>query len=182
MKFNTSNSSWIFLRKFVTLLLLWKSLFFAIWRIPFLLDAYNNFSIKVIGILLSITHQLLLLLNYSSTIISSTRIIMIEGTSGVTVGEPCIGFDLMALVIGLILSTQLNIKSKIKNIAIGLALVNSLNIIRIAALAILVQYDPYLWELNHKFIFTSVVYIFIFIFWIKISKKGFTQTSFEELA
>ena len=100
--------------------------------------------------------------------IESTRIVKIIGTSGVTVGEPCVGFDIMALFVGLILSAAMNIKKKLAYIALAIIIINGLNVLRISALAVLVQFDPYLWELNHKFIFTIIVYLVMFSFWRKL--------------
>lgn len=160
-----------FIIRFLLLFLAWKGSFFIIWRSEQLLSAYNRFSISVIQIILKCTAFFLETLNYPIQIITETRVVKIIGTSGVTVGEPCIGFGLMALICGLVISTNLKVSKKIKYISIGLIMVNALNILRISALAILVQYDPYLWELNHKFIFTIVVYSIIFLLWITVNRS-----------
>lgn len=169
MKFNKTltkyENSIQFIAKFVFLFLAYKALFFLIWRSDYLFDIYYNVSIWCINGLLFFSDHLLALLGYSTELIEVTRIVKIQGTSGVTVGEPCIGFDIMALFSGLILSTNYTLKKKFNYVVVALLIINSLNILRISALAVLVQFDPYLWELNHKFIFTIVVYLVMFSFW-----------------
>lgn len=159
------NKSLRFIIVFATLFLAYKTLFFFVWRSDFLFELYVDFSLWWINGLLTISDILLKSIGYSTEVIESTRIVKIIGTSGVTVGEPCIGFDIMALFIGLILSLQLSFRSTIQFILIVLLMINTLNVLRISALAVLVQYDPYLWEINHKFIFTFTIYVIMFFTW-----------------
>lgn len=157
-----------FIVVFAFLFLAYKTLFFFIWRSDLLFSLYYDFSICCINILLVCSDLFLGLIGYNTEMIESTRIVKIIGTSGVTVGEPCVGFDIMALFVGLILSAAMNIKKKLAYIALAIIIINGLNVLRISALAVLVQFDPYLWELNHKFIFTIIVYLVMFSFWRKL--------------
>lgn len=159
-----------FIAVFACLFLAYKTLFFFIWRSDYLFSLYYDFSIWWINGLLVCSDFFLGLIGYSTEVIESTRIVKIAGTSGVTVGEPCIGFDIMALFVGLIVAATMKIKRKFLFIGLALLIINTLNVLRISALAILVQFDPYLWELNHKFIFTIVVYLVMFSFWRKLLK------------
>ena len=100
------------------------------------------------------------------------RILRIQGTIGVTVGEPCIGYDITALFIALILSSRGTLIKKMWFIPSGVLLILIMNLLRISGLAVLVIINQEIWELNHKLIFTLIVYTFIFLmwrFWLKIS-------------
>jgi len=164
------SSSIKFVVVFTLLFLFYKVMFFFIWRSDYLFSLYYDFSIWWISGLLVSSDFILGILGYSTEIIEPTRIVKIAGTSGVTVGEPCIGFDIMALFIGLIVAATMKIKRKFLFIGLALLIINTLNVLRISALAVLVQFDPYLWELNHKFIFTIIVYLVMFSFWRKLLK------------
>ena len=161
-----------FVAVFTFLFLAYKAMFFFIWRSDYLFSLYYDFSIWWINGLLVSSDFFLRLVGYSTEVIELTRIVKISGTSGVTVGEPCIGFDIMALFVGLIVSATMKASRKLIFIGMALLIINALNILRISALAVLVQFDPYLWELNHKFIFTIVVYLVMFSFWRKLLKPS----------
>mgnify|MGYP001048214292 CR=1 FL=1 len=155
----------VFVSRFAILWLLWKVFFFVTWRTPELLQWYNNFSLDVISLLLEGTYHLMTTLGETLELDYALRIIRIKGTVGVTVGEPCIGFDLNAIYIGLILSASGKPLHKMMFLIVGVAILVFLNIIRIASLAYLVEINPWLWEVNHKFIFSIVIYFFLFIMW-----------------
>ena len=155
----------IFCSRFILLWILWKSLFFFTWRNPALLSWYNNFSLDVIALLLDATYSLMSTLGESMEIDYMSRIVRIKGTPGVTVGEPCIGFDVNAIYIGLILSASGKALNKVWFLALGVTVLVLLNVLRISALTYLVEINPWLWEVNHKFVFSVVIYSFLFILW-----------------
>lgn len=166
LKFIRNNrSAVVFFVRFALLYLLWKIFFYFTWRTPELLEWYNNFSLDVIALLLEGTFVLMATLGETMEMDSALRIIRIQGTVGVTVGEPCIGFDLVAIYLGLILSASGKFYHKAIFLLAGSAFLVFLNIIRIASLAYLVQINPWLWEVNHKFIFSLIIYSFLFLFW-----------------
>ena len=156
-----------FLGRVAFFFLAWKMSFFVIWRSPTLLELYNDFSLRVIDRILMSTSLLLDALGFNIEVISAERLVKIAGTVGVTVGEPCIGFELMAVYSGLVCSSFFS-GNKVRLLCYilgGLAMINLVNICRIALLAYLVQFDPYLWEINHKYVFTLVIYTLIFGLW-----------------
>jgi exosortase/archaeosortase family protein len=155
----------IFVSRFAILWVLWKAFFFITWRTPELLKWYNSFSLDVIALLLEGTYYLMTALGETMELDYALRIIRIKGTVGVTVGEPCIGFDLNAIYIGLILSASGKVFHKFWFLITGVAFLIFLNIVRIASLAYLVEINPWLWEVNHKFVFSIVIYFFLFIIW-----------------
>lgn len=174
-KFYIENEKTIFfLLKIVAFLLSWKVLFHFIWNDPYWLSLYNEFSLIVIDFILHCCAFLLEILQYNIEIDTADRILRIKGTAGVTVGEPCIGYEVTAFFSALIISCSGSLTKKIWFIPLGIASIYMLNLFRICALAVLVRIDPAIWELNHKIIFSLVVYSFIFFmwtYWIKINSK-----------
>ena len=147
-------------------------MFHFIWKTPNLLIIYKTINLFVIDFLLNSCGFLLELFQYNIEMDQINRILRIQGTIGVTVGEPCIGYDITALFIALILSSRGTLIKKMWFIPSGVLLILIMNLLRISGLAVLVIINQEIWELNHKLIFTLIVYTFIFLmwrFWLKIS-------------
>jgi exosortase/archaeosortase family protein len=173
--FHSTNS--IFFR-FITRLLacyfLWEISFYIIGHNPNLLFVYRSFSLWVIDGILNSTNFALNLLQYETAIDYGARVIRLIGTGGVTVGEPCIGYGVMGIFFGLIISYPGHLNQKIWFLPLGLFLIYTANIIRIMVLAITVEINPDIWEFNHKFIFKIVVYSIVLLLWgqwITLTKK-----------
>ena len=154
-----------FLVKIGALLVLWKLAFFFIWRSPDLLHAYNEFSLFVIDLLLHASGGIMSFFGEEIELDNALRIIRIKGTVGVTVGEPCIGFEIDALFLALVFSSAGKLMNKLWFSIIGLTVLVFVNIARIMTLAYLVEINPWLWEMNHKFVFSIVVYSVLFFLW-----------------
>jgi exosortase family protein XrtF len=99
------------------------------------------------------------------TINVSGQVIAIEGTSGVFVGDSCNSITLVALYTGFLIAFPGNIKSKLYFIGIGTLVIWILNIIRIAALAMLDTISREWTEFNHTYTFSLVMYGVIFLTW-----------------
>ncbi|BDS09471.1 archaeosortase/exosortase family protein [Aureispira anguillae] len=154
-----------FLTRMMVLYALWEVCFHIIWAFPNLMAGYRAFSLFIIKGILQHTAWVLELLGYSTEMELGERIIKIVGTTGVSVGEPCIGFGVMAIFFALIISYPGLLRKKIWFLPLGLSLIYTMNIIRIAVLAIMVKIDPTIWELNHKFIFKIIIYSVILLLW-----------------
>lgn len=154
-----------FLFRMGALIFLWKVLFFITWRNPVLLGYYNEFSLLIIDLLLNASATIMSFLGEQMEVDHVLRIIRIKDTVGVTVGEPCIGFEIDALFIALILCSKGSIQNKLWYGTLGLGLLIFVNILRIMVLTYLVEIDPWLWEVNHKFVFSVVVYSVLFFLW-----------------
>lgn len=154
-----------FLIRLMSIYLVWEICFHIIWQSPSLTTAYRHFSLFVIQHILNHTAWLLESLYYSIEIELGSRIIRIVDTVGVTVGEPCIGFGVMAIFLALIISYPGHANRKMWFIPLGLLIIYTTNVIRIALLAIIVKTDPAIWELNHKFIFKLIIYSIVFLLW-----------------
>lgn len=167
-----------FLLKIGFLIFLWKVLFFVIWRNPFLLNLYNQFSLVVIDLFLNAAAGIMSILGEEMEIDHLLRIVRIKGTSGVTVGEPCIGYEIDAFFLALIISSTGKLSNKVWFSIFGLFLLVFVNLLRIITLTYLVEINPWLWEVNHKFVFSVVVYSVLFILWhlwIKFYAKDFNH-------
>ena len=155
----------VFVFRMGLLILFWEISFHFIWHNQFLLESYNSFSLLVIEMILHNCAFLLDLFQYNVETDSVNRILRLKNTSGVVIGGACIGFEVTALFTALIISFKGPLTKKIWFIPFGVLIIYILNLIRICALALLVTINPEIWELNHKFIFTIIVYSFIFMMW-----------------
>jgi len=164
----------VFLFRIGVLILSWKVIFHFVWHSEYLLESYNKFSLLVIDFIPYCCAYLLELLQYNIEVDSANRIVKIKETIGVTVGVSCIGYEITALYTALIISFKGPISKKMWFIPLGVLMIYILNIFRICALAIMVTINQKIWELNHKLIFTVIIYSFIFIvwrYWLKINKS-----------
>jgi len=91
--------------------------------------------------------------------------IAIMGTPGVTVGAPCDGMILMALFVIFIFAYPGENKRRMWFIPFGLITIQLLNIIRIAALALIVYWNEDYLAFNHDYTFTIIVYSYVFCLW-----------------
>jgi exosortase/archaeosortase family protein len=163
-----------FLIRLLVLYLLWEISFYFIWRSPDLMLIYRNVALLVINGILICSDFIMQILQYETEIDYTKRILRIVGTSGITVGEPCIGYGVMAIFVALIISYPGHIRQKLWFIPIGFSIIYFANFIRITALLITTEINPAVWEFNHKFIFKIVVYTIVLILWdrwMKIAKK-----------
>ena len=154
-----------FATRFICLFFIFKCYFFLVHRELFSLHVFHKFlSLELIGFIHFMSSNILGIFGYSTTV--EGILFKIDGTIGVRLAGGCIGFGIMSLFTGLILSYPGHRKIKYVYIPIGLLLILFMNAVRIALLAYLVQYSYTLWELNHKLIFKVFVYAFIFVLWV----------------
>lgn len=104
------------------------------------------------------------------------RTIGIDGTHGLWIGDPCNGLTLFALFTFFIIAYPGSWKHKLWFIPAGITVIHFLNIIRIAALCVIVQKSPEWLDFNHTYLFQVFMYGFIFLLWYvwikKFSRKG----------
>lgn len=93
------------------------------------------------------------------------RTIGIDGTHGLWVGDPCNGLTLFALFIVFVAVFPGPRKSKLWFIPLGILLLHLLNMLRIVALSIIVKESPEYLNFNHIYVFTTLLYLSIFILW-----------------
>ena len=146
--------------------------------------AYKAFTMNVINMILVHTSYLLELFSYDTEIIAGDRLVRIVDTVGVSVGEPCIGYGVITFFIALIVSFPGPWSKKIWFIPLGVLVIYLANLSRISLLAVSVQYDGSLWELNHKFLFKIVVYGIVFLLWsrwVKMVKQEMSNNTKKRL-
>lgn len=105
--------------------------------------------------------KILRLMQYD--LIQYNEVIIIKGSAGVAVGPACVGFGLLFGFTGLILSYHGAIKSKLWFIPLGLLGIHTINILRIVILAIISNINNDWVDFNHKYVFNTIIYIFIFL-------------------
>ena len=88
------------------------------------------------------------------------------GAQGVVwIDHPCNGLELYALFVGFLLIYPGPWKQKLLFIPVGIVVIYTLNILRIALLALNFLYNRQSFDFNHKYVFTFVVYAAIFGMW-----------------
>lgn len=93
-----------------------------------------------------------------------------------SIADACNGLEVMVLYAGLILCLPSGWRRKTRFILTGVVLIEVLNVIRCAGLALVYQYHPEYLDFSHHYLFTFVVYAFIFWLWYLFSKgPGFAQ-------
>lgn len=118
----------------------------------------------VIDITIAISKSILELLGY--TVFTGTeRLIGIDGTAGLWVGDNCNGLVLFALFAGFIIAFPGPVIKKLVYIPVGILMIQLVNIIRIVVLAIIQTKSYEMTEFNHTYTFTIIIYGFIFFLW-----------------
>lgn len=156
------NKAFLFLAKFLLLFILWYVVY-ELWLHP-----QGGLDRLVINNSIFFTKYLLELLGYESFTNSSEtiRVIGIDGTHGIWIGDPCNGLSLFALFTGFILAYPGPVKHKLWYIPAGILAIHILNIIRVLSLTLIVYHAPEHLDFNHTYTFTIFVYGFIFLFWL----------------
>lgn len=87
-----------------------------------------------------------------------------------SIADVCNGLELLVLYAGLILCLPASRKRKIAYIAGGIVLIEILNVIRCAGLVLVYLHKPEYLDFSHHYLFTFVVYAFIFWLWYLFSR------------
>lgn len=93
-----------------------------------------------------------------------------------SIADACNGLEVMVLYAGLIVCLPSRLRKKTVFILSGFVLIEVLNVLRCAGLALVYQKYPQYLDFSHHYLFTFVVYAFIFWLWYLFSKEpGFAQ-------
>ncbi len=103
------------------------------------------------------------LLGYETT--SEGDIVYIDGQAVVLVADACNGLELFALYTGFLLAFPGKWKYKAIFIPVGIFLIFLINILREIALSLNYKFFQETFELNHKYTYVFVVYLFVFFIW-----------------
>lgn len=81
------------------------------------------------------------------------------------IADACNGLEVIVLYAGLIVCLPSSLRRKILFVLSGTALIEVLNVARCSGLALVYQYHPEYLDFSHHYLFTFVVYVFIFWLW-----------------
>ena len=87
------------------------------------------------------------------------------------IADACNGLEVLALYAGLILCLPASPKRKLAYILVGMVGIEVLNVIRCAGLVLVYLHDPEYLNFSHHYLFTLVVYAFIFWLWYLYSRN-----------
>lgn len=107
------------------------------------------------------------------------QVIGIDGSNGVWVGAACNAVTLFFLFAVFIIAYPGHQKSKLWYVPLGILTIHILNILRVAALALIAFYKPNFLEFNHTYTFTFIIYGYIFALWIIWTNKFSTLNNHE---
>lgn len=108
------------------------------------------------------------------------RVIGVDGTGGLWIGDNCNGITLFILFAVFIMAYRGNVKAKIVFITLGILSLQLLNIFRVIGLAILDTYSRAWTEFNHTYTFNILIYGYIFFLWMLwVNKYSIKNTSSE---
>lgn len=147
-----------FLLYFVGLYILWF-LVYDLWLHP--QGSLDNY---IVSNTIYISEKILNLFGYE-VYTDGGRGIAIADTSGLFVGDSCNAITLMALFLGFIIAYPGKLKNKFFFGAFGLFSIYLINIFRIVFLAILETHSRAWTEFSHSYIFTFIMYGYIFLLW-----------------
>jgi exosortase/archaeosortase family protein len=83
----------------------------------------------------------------------------------VFIGSPCNGFLLYVLFACFILLSGGEWWRKLLFVSVGIIGIFILNVLRVIALLYTLSVAPKLFEINHHYVFSFIVYVFIFLLW-----------------
>lgn len=141
-------------------------LLYILWYLVYNLWLHPNekFDLFVIDITVSLSKWILELFGYV-VYTGSDRLIGIDGTGGLWIGDNCNGIILFSLFAWFVIAYKGKIKYKIPFIVFGIASIELLNVFRVVALAILDTHSRAWTEFNHTYTFTIIIYGYIFMLW-----------------
>lgn len=152
-----------FLFKFMGLLLLWEVLY-SFWlepngKIDFYLTKFvSDSSVWVLN---------LFGYNISSFQgVGQTQIFFLDNIRVLLVAHPCNGLMLLVLFIAFLICFSGNFWVKLISVLIGCCGIFVINIVRIVLLTLIKLYYPAYLDFSHKWLFTVIVYAFVFSLWI----------------
>lgn len=181
LNYNAKNSVLAFLLR--------AGIFYFIWLFLYelVIKPYTSLDRYVIDNLIDIASVVLKTLNYNLIPVQGAdepiRTIGIDGTHGLWVGDPCNGLTLFAVFLSFLLAFPGKLNIKLWFIPAGLIIIHLINVMRIAALAIIVKIDYNYLDFNHNYTFTILVYSCIFLLWlwfINLNNKSSKNSNLHE--
>jgi exosortase family protein XrtF len=134
----------------------------------FVIRRYTYYDQRFIGSIIQSADLLLQWMGYTTFKVLQDRdlqVIGIDGSNGVWVGSNCNAITLFALFAVFIIAYPGSQKHKWWYLVLGMITIHLLNILRVAALAIIARNSPLSLDFNHTYTFTFLIYGYIFLLW-----------------
>jgi len=139
---------------------------YTLWYILYktVIQPANFVDMFVINTTIDISKWILELFGYA-VFTGVERVIGVDGTGGLWIGDNCNGMTLFALFTWFIVAYKGAIKYKIPYILFGIITIELMNVLRVVGLAILDTHSRAWTEFNHTYTFTMIIYGYIFLLW-----------------
>ncbi len=151
--------------------LIWKSMLaYGLWfvlrnaftKIGFLIPLWNSYNDWIASWYVELSAWTLNLLG--NPVRFNTRNLLIEGTSGMYVGNHCLGISAGFIFVFIILLLKGNWKVKLSYVSFGLLIIFFINWFRIVGLAFMLKYgSKAFFHFNHSYTYLVMVYGIIFL-------------------
>jgi exosortase/archaeosortase family protein len=154
-----------FLIKVAVIFIVWELLNGYMQRFPFFSNLWKSMHDFLLYSILDISEfTLRTLMGYD---LSREGIVMRIGNSaGIAVGPACVGFGLQVAFAALIFAYEGPWKKKLWFVPLGMIGIHLINVLRVVVLAILSNINNDWVDFNHKYVFSSLVYLFMFVMWV----------------
>ncbi len=106
--------------------------------------------------------------------------LIFEGRSVLSVYEGCNGLNTMIIFVAFILAFGPVSKKMLWYIPLGLLIIHLANLVRISLLFYVAEYWPHFMYFTHKYFFTAILYVVIFVMWIFWVKRFSLQPAHEK--
>jgi exosortase family protein XrtF len=150
---------------------LWRFLlaifgFYIAWFLfyTFLLKPSGKVDLFIIDVTIRMSTAILETFGYR-VFTGEERLIGIDGTGGLWIGDNCDGLFLFAVFTGFIVAYPGSWKHKLWYIPVGIVILQLLNVCRVVGLAILDTKSRAWTEFNHTYTFNLLIYGCIFLMW-----------------
>ena len=130
----------------------------------FIIHPFKKIDLFVIDATVALSEKILNKLHYI-TFTGEDRVIGIDGSSGLWIGDKCDGIELFALFGVFIIAYPGLIWRKAIYIPVGIISIELINVMRIVSLAVVQHNYPKWIEFNHSYVFNVLVYGYIFLLW-----------------
>lgn len=160
---NTYKPSILFLLRFLGVYVL-GNVFYGLWVV-----SYGNLADPITSMVATHSAFLLQLVGINAlaepSILLPNVAIMLEDKVVVNVYEGCNAINVSILFVAFIIAYRGKAAKVIKFSVLGLFAIYIFNLFRVAGLFLIAKYFPDHLYLMHKFIFTGVIYVFVFLLW-----------------
>jgi exosortase family protein XrtF len=155
-----------FLQKPVTRFLFFVFILYLVWYLLYdlWLHPSGTIDLMVVDVTIFLSKSVLEAMGYT-VFTGAERVIGVDGSGGLWIGDNCNGITLFSLFAVFIIAYKGPLKMKIVYIVLGIFSIQLLNVVRVIGLAILDTYSRAWTEFNHTYTFNILIYGYIFFLW-----------------